>query len=211
MDYASDENAEDSIVISGLAGRYPKSENVREFSENLYNKVDMIGDYNNRIQHFFPGHPRRFGFVPRLEKFDAQAFSIPPKLSGQIDPQGRVLLEHTIEAIYDAGISPNTLMGSNTGVFVGCFNFDALEHWLFEKTVKIGMASAGNALYSLANRLSFVLDLKGPSIGVDTACSSSMYALNQAFAAIENGDCDAAFVAGTNAILNPFPTEDFYR
>lgn len=205
------ENENDSVVISGIAGRFPQSDNVREFSHNLYNKIDMVGESENRIKHNFPGQPKRFGLVRRLEKFDSQAFFLPPMVARCLDPQGRALLEHAYEAIFDAGVSPRTLMGTSTGVFVGCFNFDSLEHWMFEKTVKVGMSSIGNALYAMANRLSFALGTTGPSLGVDTACSSSMYALNLAFNAMQNGECDAALVAGTNLILSPFPTEDFSR
>lgn len=113
--------------------------------------------------------------------------------------------------IISSGISPRSLLGSNTGVYVGCFNYDSLEHWMFEKTVRVGMASVGNSAYALANRLSFALGVTGPSLTVDTACSSSMYALNLAFHAIQNGECDSALFAGTNLILSPFPTEDFSR
>ena len=102
-------------------------------------------------------------------------------------------------------------MGTNMGVFVGCFNYDSIEHWMFDQTVRVGMASVGNAAYALANRLSFALGVTGPSFTVDTACSSSTYALSLAFNAIKNGDCDSALFAGTNLILSPFPTEDFSR
>lgn len=201
----------ENIVISGIAGRFPQSDNVLEFTENLYNKVDMIGDFDGRIKHNFPGQPKRFGFVRNLEKFDAQAFYVPPLVASFVDPQGRALIEHAYEAIFDAGVNPKTLIGTNAGVFVGCFNFDSIEHWMYDKTVKVGMASVGNALYALANRLSFALGVTGPSFGVDTACSSSLYALNLAFSAMKNGDCDSALVAGTNVIMSPFPTEDFTR
>lgn len=202
---------EDAVVITGLSGRFPQSDNIREFAENLYNKVDMVGDKENRMKHDFPGHPKRFGLVRNLEKFDAQAFFLPAFVAKAVDPQGRMLLEHAYEALYDAGVSPKSLMGTNTAVFVGCFNYDALEHWMFDKTVKVGMSSIGNAAYALANRLSFALGVNGPSFTIDTACSSSMYALNMAYNVIMSGECDAALIAGTNLILSPYPTEDFNR
>lgn len=205
------ESENETIVISGIAGRFPQSDNVREFAHNLYNKIDMVGDTEGRMKHYFPGQPKKFGLIRRLEKFDSQAFFLPPMVARHIDPQGRMLLEHAYEAVFDAGISPKTLSGTNTGVFVGCFNFDALEHWMFEKTVRIGMSSIGNSFYAMANRISFALGVTGPSFGIDTACSSSMYALNMAYNAMRNGECDTAIVAGTNLILSPFPTEDFIR
>lgn len=211
MDKEKEKLPEESVVITGISGRFPQSNNMREFASNLYNKVDMVGDKENRIKHNFPGQPKRFGLVRNLEKFDAQAFFVPAFVARCVDPQGRILLEHAYEAIYDAGISPKSLMGSNTAVIVGCFNFDSLEHWMFDKTVKVGMSSVGNSAYALANRLSFALGVHGPSFTIDTACSSSMYALNLAFNAIQSGECDSALVAGTNLILSPFPTEDFSR
>lgn len=205
------ENENESVVISGVAGRFPQSDNVSEFANNLYNKIDMIGDKYKRNKHTYPDHPKRFGLVRHLEKFDAQAFHVPPMLAQYFDPQLRALLEHSFEAVFDAGINPKSLMGTDTGVFVGCFNFDSNAHHMFEENCKSGKTSVGNTLYSLANRVSFALGANGPSLGVDTACSGSMYALNMAFTAMKNGDCDAAIVAGTNLIFSPYPTEDFVR
>ena len=95
--------SEDSIVISGIAGKFPQSDNVLEFSQNLYNKIYMVGDKQNRIKHNFPGQPKSFGLIRELEKFDAQAFYLPPFVARCVDPQGRILLEKAYEAIYDAG------------------------------------------------------------------------------------------------------------
>lgn len=197
------------IAISGVAGRFPKSDNVVEFEKNLSDGVYMVGDTENRIKWKMPNHPTKFGLIRNLEKFDAQAFRTPPFVVKNMDPQGRILLEHVCEAILDAGVSPSSLMGSNTGVYVGCFNYDSLDYWLYDKTTRVGMSSVGNSPYALANRISFALGLRGPSIAVDTACSSSTYALNYAFNDILHGNCDAAIVAGSNLILSPKPTEDF--
>lgn len=205
--------SEDSsaIVISGIAGRFPQSNNVQEYEMHLFNKVYMVDECEDRVKWKLPNQPTKFGFVRNLNKFDSQAFRVPSFLSKSMDPQGRILLEHVFEAIIDAGVSPNTLMGTKTGVYVGCFNYDSLHYWLYDKTTRHGMSSVGNAAYALANRLSFALGVEGPSITIDTACSSSLYALNLAFDDIKNGNCDAAIVAGTNLILSPWPIEDFSR
>lgn len=190
------------IVISGIAGRFPKADNVSEYEMNLFKKVYMVDGSEERIKWKFPNQPTKFGFIRNLNKFDAQAFRVPTFLSKSLDPQGRILLEHVFEAVLDAGVSPNTLMGTRTVVYVGCFNYDSLDYWLFDKTTRHGLSSVGNAAYALANRLSFALGVQGPSIAIDTACSASLYALTSAFNDIKNGDCDAAIVAGTNLILS---------
>lgn len=199
------------IVISGISGRFPRSDNMNEFAYNLYNKIDMIDDSEEHFRHVFVGHPKRFGKVRNLEKFDPQAFSVLHKSAHTFDPQGRILLEHAYEAIIDAGVSPKSLFGSNTGVFVGSFSMDSLETWVYNKLPREGLATGGNALFSLSNRMSFSLGFTGPSLTVDTACSSSLYALDLAMKSIRNGECDAALVAGTNLVLNPLVTEDFVR
>jgi fatty acid synthase len=107
---------DDAVVISGIAGRFPKSENVREFGKNLLSKKNLTSDNKNRMKPCFPGHPKRFGLVPNLEKFDGKAFAYPDALVAINDPQGRALLEHAYEAIVDAGISPESLRDSNTAV-----------------------------------------------------------------------------------------------
>lgn len=199
------------VVISGVAGRFPQSDNVCEYENNLLNKVYMVNESDDRIKWKFPNQPTKFGFMRNLNKFDSQAFRMPSFLSKCLDPQGRILLEHVFEAVLDAGVSPNTLMGTRTGVYVGCFNYDSLDYWLFDKTTKHGVSSVANAAYALANRLSFALGVQGPSVTVDTACSASLYALTLAYDDIKSGKCEAAIVAGTNLILNPWPIEDFSR
>jgi fatty acid synthase, animal type len=199
--------SEDAVVISGIAGRFPMSVNVHEFGKNLLSKKNLTSDDKDRMKASFPGHPKRFGFVGNLEKFDGKAFSYPDALAAIADPQGRALLEHAYEAIIDAGISPESLRDSNTAVVIGCFNYDSLEHFMFYKPSK-GFSTAQNHAFSLSNRISYCLGLTGPSLTVDTACSSSMYALKMAFNLINSGDCDSALVAGANLLLNPCPTED---
>ncbi len=201
----------DDVVISGIAGRFPQSDNVYEYEQNLFNKVYMVDGSDERVKWKFPNQPTKFGFMRNLNKFDSQAFRVPTFLSKCLDPQGRILLEHVFEAVLDAGVSPNSLMGTKTGVYVGCFNYDSLDFWLFDKGTRHGVSSVGNAAYALANRLSFALGVHGPSLVVDTACSASLYALTLAFNDIKSGNCDAAIVAGTNLILSPWPIEDFSR
>lgn len=200
------------VVISGISGRFAQSNNVEEFKENLMNKVYLIGDPDNRIKFKFPGLSNHYGLMRNIDKFDYTAFPrIPSFVANASDPQSRIMAEHVFEAIIDAGISPRSLSGSNTGVYVGCFNFDSFENWMSNTNYSNGLASVTNSGYSLANRISILFDLHGPSYLVDTACSSSMYALNHAFKDINNGVCDAAIVIGSNLILNPHLTKDLSK
>lgn len=128
-----------------------------------------------------------------------------------MDPQGRIILEHAYEAVVDAGVSPRSLRGSRTGVFLGISSADADEFYSSDYNIKDGLGLTGSARALIANRISFAMDFRGPSFIVDTACSSSGYALDLAFNAIRNGECDAAIVGGSNLLFNPQLTLQFYR
>lgn len=134
---------DDNIVISGISGRFPNSNNLREFSYNLFNKIDMTDDDESRWKHFRPEVPRRFGKIRNLEKFDASFFSTLNKHANWTDPQMRILLEHSYEAIIDAGISPQSLIGSRTGVFIGCSISDSKDAFVHRNPPKDGYVVLG--------------------------------------------------------------------
>jgi fatty acid synthase, animal type len=134
---------EDEIVISGIAGRFPNSDNVDHFADNLYNKVDMVDDDERRWRHIHPEIPKRFGKVNNLEKFDAFFFSVHHRQANAMDPQCRILLEHSYEAIVDAGINPKTLRESRTGVFIGCCFAESEEYLFYERQIKDGLGLTG--------------------------------------------------------------------
>ncbi|KAG5675346.1 hypothetical protein PVAND_005256 [Polypedilum vanderplanki] len=195
--------SEDDIVISGISGRFPKSRNVQEFCKNLYGKVDMTCDKEDRWKHVFPNVPPRFGKITDIEKFDAPFFSMLKKHAEWTDPQMRMLLEHSYEAILDAGISPQSLMGSKTAVLVGVVSSDSKDY--FSKNILPtyhGYRVVGHALCYLANRVSYLFGLTGPSMVIDTACSSSACALDMAYYYLKSGVCDAAIVGGLQLNLN---------
>lgn len=135
--------AGENIVVSGISGRFPKSNNMRELAHNLYNKIDMVDDDESRWKHFYPEVPKRTGKIRNLEKFDASFFSIHNRLANCTDPQARILLEHSYEAILDGGVSPQSLIGSRTGVFIGCSNSDSKDMFLFKTPTKDGHAISG--------------------------------------------------------------------
>lgn len=151
------------IVISGISGSFPQSDNVEEFKKNLLNKVYLVGDPENRIKFKFHNISGNFGLMKNLDKFDYEAFFIPLFAASKTDPQGYIVLERVFEALIDAGVSPSSLKGTKTGVYAGCFNFDALEHWMAYKDSSSGHASIGCSAYSLSNRISFYLGCHGPS------------------------------------------------
>jgi acyl transferase domain-containing protein len=145
---------------------------------------------------------REGGFVQGLDQFDARAFGISPAEAKQMDPQQRLLLEVGYDALHRAGYTRETLTGQSIGVFVGT------QHSGWGTTVNTatdvtGYSGAGGYNGIVANRMSYVFGVEGPSMTVDTACSSSLVALNLACQALRAGECDAALVAGVNVNLHP--------
>lgn len=198
------------IVISGISGKFPMSDDIEVFKRNLFEKVYLVGDPENRVDFKLSEDGHNYGLMTKVEKFDFEAFDrLPIYVANYADPQSRIAIEKVHEAIIDAGISPTTLKGSRTGVYVGCYNLDSLQHWMFNHENGIGLAGFGNYGFSLSNRISYMYDFKGPSMTIDSACSSSMSALNLAFKDLKGDSCDSAIVIGTNLILNPFNARDF--
>lgn len=202
---------QDEIVISGVSGRFPNSDNVAHFARNLFDKVDLVDDEEKRWKHTNPEIPKRMGKISNLEKFDASFFGVHAKVANFIDPQCRLILEHAYEAVIDAGINPKSLRGTKTGVYVGCCFSESEKTLVYELSPKDGLGISGNSRALMANRISFSLGTNGPSYVVDTACSSSMYALDSAYSAMINGECDMAIVGGSNLLLHPFTTLQFAR
>ncbi|KAI0102813.1 hypothetical protein GGR51DRAFT_550282 [Nemania sp. FL0031] len=138
---------------------------------------------------------------PRL--FDHTFFGITRREAETLDPSQRKLLEVVYEAFENAGETWSSIAGSNTGVFVGNFS---LDHWIIQARdwdYPRPYSTTGASPSILANRISHVFDLRGPSVTVDTACSSSMYAVHLAVTAIRNGECDSAIVAASNWVADP--------
>lgn len=121
------------VVISGISGRFPNADNLQELSYNLYNKVDMVDDQESRWQHFNDTIPRRSGKVRHIDKFDANCFYFSQRQANSCDPQVRMLMEHCYEAVFDAGVSPHTLQGSRTAVFVGSSAQDSKESHIYHR------------------------------------------------------------------------------
>ncbi|HEV2988007.1 MAG TPA: beta-ketoacyl synthase N-terminal-like domain-containing protein, partial [Candidatus Angelobacter sp.] len=151
------------------------------------------------------------GFLSDIARFDARFFRITPREAELMDPQQRILLELTWETLEDAAYPASTLMGTNTGVFVGASGSD--YNWLLQKS--LGMVDAhigtGGAASILANRISYFYDLHGPSLSIDTACSSSLVAAHEAIRSLRAGECEQALVAGVNVMCHPATTIAYYK
>lgn len=171
----------------------------------------MVDDDERRWRHTNPEIPKRMGKIDRLEKFDSAFFGVHFRQAHSMDPQCRLLLEHAYESVLDAGINPKALRGTRTGVFIGACFAESEKTWFYEKVPAGGVGLTGCARAMLANRISYTMGLTGPSFLLDTACSSSMYAIDLAFNALRNGECDAALVGGVNLLLHPHVTLQFAR
>lgn len=152
----------------------------------------------------FPGRgtPLPGGYLADIFRFDAEFFGVSDAEARSLDPQQRRFLETAWHALEDAGILPGSLAGSQTGVFVGVSATDYAQHVYGAAGAPDRHAAIGTSAAVIANRLSYVLDLRGPSLTVDTACSASLVALHQACRALAAGDCDLAIAGGVNALLS---------
>ncbi|XP_048505770.1 fatty acid synthase-like [Athalia rosae] len=198
----------DEVVISGIAGRFPESNNLTELKDNLFNKKDLVTDDGRRWKLDHPDIPQSTGKVYNLDKFDNKFFKISAEEANCMDPMARILLEHTYEAIIDAGVNPRTLRGTKTGVYASvCFS-ESEKIVLYGNQPK-GYGATACSRFMMANRISQWLGLTAPSYTLDTACSSSLHALNHAYRAIRSGECEAAIVAGANLCLSPLVSLQF--
>ncbi|KAG5674367.1 hypothetical protein PVAND_004341 [Polypedilum vanderplanki] len=204
---------QDDICITGFSGRLPESSNIDEFKQNLFDGVDMVNDDPRRWAAGLHDLPTRTGKIKHddLQNLDAAFFKLHQKQAECMDPQLRMLLECTYEAIIDAGINPQEIRGTRTGVYVGVSNSDSEEFWCRDPDVVNGYGLTGCARSMFANRISFTFDFKGPSYAVDTACSSSLFAMDHAFRDIKSGRTDAAIVAGVGLIFKPTMSLQFKR
>lgn len=202
------------IAIVGLAGRFPGAPDAEIFWRNLLAGRDLVTEVPAERWDWraYDGDPRREpgttdcrtgGFLDSVTAFDAAHFSLSPREASLMDPQQRLFLETCWHALEDAGYDPRSFAGTRTGVFAGATLHDYLEVLGEHGTDVAGHTVTGNVHAIVANRVSYLLDLRGPSETVDTACSSSLVALHRALAALRTGECDAALVGGVNVVMTP--------
>ena len=215
--------AGDPICVVGVGLRLPGGvTDLASFRKLLFDGVDAISEVPASrwaIDDWYDPDPsapgkmitRCGGFVDDVESFEPGFFGISAREAASIDPQERLFLETSWEALESAGITKDELSGSNTGVFLGLTGND-YQARLFRHPDKIdSYALMGTAHSAIAGRLSYWLGLQGPNLAVDTACSSSLVALHLACQSLNNGECDLALAGGSNVLLAPEGTVCFSR
>lgn len=198
---------QEPIAIIGMAGRFPDADTVDELWALLSDGRNAITEvpesrWNWRDYFIAPGDPdnkittNRGGFIRDIRHFDALFFDISPREAQDMDPAQQLLLMESYRAIENAGLSPQSIRGSRTAVFVGMeeSQHEMLNGWR-------GITTGGAAM--IASRLSYFLDLHGPAIVTNTACSSGLVALHQAAMSLRQGECDTALVASVALTLSP--------
>jgi phthiocerol/phenolphthiocerol synthesis type-I polyketide synthase C len=210
----------DEIAVVGWSCRLPGANNVSELWSLLLEGRCAISQVPaGRFPLARYGHPRRnergksytwaAGILDDVWGFDPSVFGISPREAQQMDPQQRILLQLTWEALEDANIKPSAIAGSDVGVFVGASQTDYAHAISGDQAIADSHFATGNALAVTANRISYIYDLHGPSMTVDTACSSSLVALHHATEALRTGRIDTAIVGGINVIASPAPFVTF--
>jgi acyl transferase domain-containing protein len=206
------------LAVVGMGCRFPGGANDPEaFWRLLHDGVDAISEVPPDrwpVDAYYDPDPAapgkmntRFGgFLDQVDGFDAPFFEISPREATAMDPQQRLLLEVAWEAFENAGISPDRVRGTQTGVFLGVMSFDyaALQ---IDDPRRIDLYTMPGGAHSVfAGRLAYVFDLRGPAVAIDSACSSSLVALHLACESLRRRESDLALVGGVNVILSPLGT-----
>src|SRR5262245_43587402 len=145
--------------------------------------------------------PRQGGFLKDIDAFDPEFFGISPRGTVSLDPQHRLLLEVSWEALERSGEIPDRLAGSPTGVFIGITSSDYAQLQMAGANSRDIYSITGTALNAAACRLSYTFGFQGPAVAIDTACSSSLVAVHYACQSLRNGECNRALAGGVNLIL----------
>jgi thioester reductase-like protein len=204
------------IAIIGIGCRFPGAKDPESFWQLLRNGVDAITEVPKErwdLDTFYdpePGTPGKMntrwgGFLEQVDQFEPSFFGISPREVERMDPQQRLVLEVAWEALENAGLAPDKLAGSQTGVFIAIGNYDYCR--LLGKDLDLVNAydGTGNTLCIAANRLSYILNLRGPSVVIETACSSSLVALHYACRSLQTGESNLCMVGGVSLMLSPDP------
>jgi acyl transferase domain-containing protein len=213
-----------SVALVGIGCRFPGG--IRD-AASFWNVVaggkDVVSELTPERWHAetwyhpdpsVPGrvYSRAAGCLEQdIALFDAEFFGISGREASRIDPQHRLLLEVTWEALEDAGLAPSRLAGSASGVFIGICTTEYGELQHRDSASISSYTNVGSSCSLAANRISYALDLHGPSIAVDTACSSSLVALHLACQSLREGQCETAVVGGVNLLLLPTATVGFSK
>lgn len=211
---ASSQYTEVPIAIIGMSGQFPASKNLTEFWDNLAHGKDCISEIPAErwsLADYYDPDPeapgktygRWMGALDDIDKFDPSFFHITTLEAELMDPQQRLFLEHCWSAIEDAGIKPSSLSGTRCGVFAGCATGDYGKR--VSQQELNGLAMMGETTSILAARISYLLNLKGPSMALDTACSGSLVAIAEACNSLLLHNSDLALAGGVHIMEGPSP------
>ena len=206
--------ADDEIAIIGMAGRFPGANDLETFWQNLAQGSESISWFDSESNRDNPNYVQAGGILEDIEYFDAHFFGYSPKEAQTLDPQQRIFLECAWSALEDAGYNPQAYPGT-VGVYAGAGMNTYLinnvypqlnaHNRSFLETMAEVQLTMGQEKDFLPTRVSYKLNLTGPSINVQTACSTSLVAVHQACSGILNGECELALAGGV-AIRVPQPT-----
>ena len=209
-----------NIAIVGIATRFPGDMDTADGTwQALLDGRSGISDLPEGRWEEFLSEPRiaervakartRGGYLSDIKGFDAEFFALSKMEADNIDPQQRMALELTWEALEDARIPASSLRGQKVAVYIGSSNNDYQFLAVSDPTVAHPYAITGTTSSIIANRVSYFYDFRGPSMAIDTACSSSLVAAHQGVAALRAGEADVAMVGGVNALITPLVTIGF--
>lgn len=205
---------DDSIAIIGFSGIMPQADDLDDFWKKIIGEeclITTIPEDRWDWRKYYKESPDDTsktnviwgGFMKEVDKFDATFFGISPREANLMDPQQRLVLELAWKAIEDAGYNPKELSGSKTGVFIGVAGHDYHDIVSDGAVDSKAQSLTGNAHNIITGRISYILNLHGPSEPLDNACASSLVSINRAVQCLRNGDCDMALAGGVNVIASP--------
>ncbi|WP_344646379.1 SDR family NAD(P)-dependent oxidoreductase, partial [Streptomyces durmitorensis] len=214
--------ADEPIAVVSMSCRLPGGISTPEdYWQLLVSGGDAVGAFPGRWagldlydadpEAVGKSYAREGGFIDDIEGFDAEFFGITPREAQSMDPQQRIVLETVWEALERAGVRPETLSESRTGVYLGTMGSDYGNLHNHDLDGLDGYLSTGNASSVLSGRVSYTLGLQGPALTVDTACSSSLVATHLGVTALRNGECETALVGGVTVMSTPATFVEFSR
>ncbi|MBL0389060.1 hypothetical protein JJB07_20925 [Tumebacillus sp. ITR2] len=219
-----DRDQDRDIAIIGLAADLPGAESLDDFYENLRSGLDAVRSFPEERRADIDRYLRFLGtsqeemrytdgaYLPRIDEFDPAFFRLSPKEASLMDPNQRLFLQTAWHALEDAGYGGEQLSGSSTGVYVGFSDNvkDSYQRMVLDaEPNSVPQSIAGNLSSILPTRLSYALNLKGPTMVVDTACSASLVALHLACQGLRNGDCDLALAGSIKLHTVPLASGNF--
>lgn len=198
---------EDDIAIIGMSCKYPNAETPEEFWSLISNGKEIVSSFpEERARDTGIYTDYSAGFMEHIGDFDAKFFKISPREAKTMHPAQRIFLEESWKALEDAGYCSPDIEEAPVGVYLGIDHSNQLEYANKEKSQDM-LYTVGNMTSILASRISYILNLCGPSMVIDAACSSGLVCVHQACYAIKNGDCDMAIAGGLNIIGGIVPTK----